>query len=121
MKNDFLNWVDQWFRDLEPLELEKAGLNPDKTAVISVDMIKGFCSVGPLASPLVSAIIPNIVELFEKSHEWGIEKYLLFQDTHSKNTPEFGSFPPHCLKGSEESETIKELKNLSFSEQFNIF
>lgn len=119
MKEDFLNWVEQWFRALKSAKL--SDFVPEKTAIVSVDMVKGFCSLGPLASPNVAAIIPEIVLLFEKSHEWGVEKYLLFQDTHSKNTPEFGSFPPHCIKGSEEAETIEELKNLPFSDQFKIF
>ena len=119
MNKQFLNWIEQWFRALKSTKL--FDFAPEKTAIVSVDMVKGFCSIGTLASPLVKGIIPAIVELFEKSHEWGIEKYLFFQDTHSKNTPEFGSFPAHCLKGSEESETIEELKHLSFSDQYKIF
>lgn len=119
MNKQFLGWIEQWFRALKPVKLSY--FEPKKTAIVSVDMVKGFCCLGPLASPHVVAIIPEIVSLFEKSHEWGVEKYLLFQDTHSKNTPEFGSFPAHCLKGSEESETIDELAGLPFADKFKIF
>ena len=121
MKNKFLIWIIQWFDGLKPLELKDVGIDPRKTALISVDMVKGFCSLGPLASGDVAGIIPAIVKLFEKGHEWGIRNFLLFQDTHDPKTPEFGSFPPHCLKGSREAETIDELKNLSFSHKFRVF
>src|SRR3989344_1775965 len=121
MNNKFLNWIDEWFAKLKPLDWGKAELDPEKTALVSVDMVKGFCSLGPLASPLVAGIIPAVVSLFEKSHSFGIRKYLLFQDTHHKETPEFSSFPEHCLSGSEESETIEELKKLPFSGSFTVF
>lgn len=31
-------------------------------------------------------------------------------DSHQKSSQEFITYPPHCLKGSEESEIIEELK-----------
>ena len=119
MNKEFLDWIEQWFSKLEPYKL--SGFEPYKSAIVSVDMVKGFCSVGPLASGNVAGIIPNIVEIFEKSYKAGITKFLLFQDTHHKGTPEFGSFPPHCIEGSEESETIDELKSLPFANKFKIF
>ena len=121
MKNDFLNWLEKWFNSLKPFKLEKADIDPRKTALVSVDMVKGFCSIGPLANSDVAAIIPAIVELFKKGYEWGIRNFLLFQDTHDSKTPEFASYPPHCLKGSKEAEIIDELKNLPFSDSFIVF
>lgn len=121
MNKEFLKWIDSWFGNLKLLDFEKSGIDPKKTALVSVDMVKGFCTVGALASPRVAAIIPAIVEVFGKSHKWGIENFLLFQDTHDSKTPEFGSFPPHCLEGSEEAETIDELRNLPFADKFKIF
>lgn len=103
------------------VKLADLKLNPQDTALISVDMVKGFCSIGPLASPDVAAIIPSIVDLCKNCYQFGIRSFLLTQDTHSKNTPEFSSYPPHCLKGSKESETIDELKNLPFADNFTIF
>lgn len=119
MNRDFLDWIEQWFRALKPVLISDFTAN--KTALISVDMVKGFCSTGPLASPKVAAIIPAVVSLFKNGHDAGINKFLLFQDTHDAKTPEFSSFPAHCVSGSEESETIDELKNLSFADQFKIF
>src|SRR3989338_1886550 len=119
MNMQFLKWIEEWYRNLKPIDL--AGFDPQKSALVSVDMVNGFCSTGSLASPLVAAMIPAIVELFEKSYKWGIREFLLFQDTHDPKTPEFGSFPSHCLQGSVEAETIDELRNLPFSEKFKIF
>ena len=121
MSIKFLDWLDEWFRELKSVRFAELYIKPDKTALVSVDMVKGFCSIGPLASDDVAAIIPDLVEFFEKSYQLGIKKYLLFQDTHDSKTPEFGSFPPHCLKGSKEAETIDELANLPFSDEFIIF
>ena len=84
-------------------------------------MVKGFCSTGPLVSPDIAAIIPEIVSLFQNSHKLGIKHFLLFQDTHHPETPEFTSYPPHCLKGSGESETIDEIAGLPFAGRFTVF
>lgn len=119
MNKDFLNWIEEWFNGLKPVNIRD--FEPKKTAIVSVDMVKGFCSIGPLASPIVAGIIPAIVLLFKKGEKYGIENFLLFQDTHDPKTPEFGSFPAHCLKGSEESETIEELQKLSVADKYKIF
>ena len=118
---EFLNWLDEWFKGLKPATFKDLKIVSGKTALVSVDMVKGFCSVGPLASPDIAAIIPEIVSLFQNSHKLGIKHFLLFQDPPHPETPEFFSYPPHCLRGSEEAETIDELKSLPFSGQFTIF
>jgi len=100
---EFLNWLDEWFKGLKPATFKDLKIVSGKTALVSVDMVKGFCSTGPLVSPDIAAIIPEIVSLFQNSHKLGIKHFLLFQDTHHPETPEFTSYPPHCLKGSGES------------------
>lgn len=117
----FLDWLDDWIKKLPPATFQDLKIDPEKTALVSVDMVKGFCSIGPLASPDIAAIIPEIVSLFKKCQVYGIKHFLLFQDTHHPETPEFSSYPPHCLRGSEEAETIDELKSLSFADKFTIF
>ena len=42
-------------------ELALAELEPDRTALASVDVIEGFHRKGALASPRVEAIIPSVV------------------------------------------------------------
>ena len=118
---EFLNWLDEWFKGLKPATFKDLKIVSGKTALVSVDMVKGFCSTGPLVSPDIAAIIPEIVSLFQNSHKLGIKHFLLFQDTHHPETPEFTSYPPHCLKGSGESETIDEIAGLPFAGRFTVF
>ncbi len=39
---------------------------------------------------------------------------MLPQDTHEPDAIEFNQWPPHCVRGTEESETVQELKDLPF-------
>lgn len=42
------------------------------------------------------------------------------QDTHTKDNPEFQSYPPHAISGTTESDMIPELANLPFADSFTI-
>lgn len=116
----FLDWLSSWRSGLETVSAREIFDKPDRTAVLSVDMIIGFCAEGPLASPRVAGIVPAVVELFVKAHEAGVTQFVLFQDTHSDDAPEFEAFGPHAIVGSRESETIPELSALPFSSAFEI-
>jgi len=117
---EFIRFLEEWMEGLKPLVLKHVIPSPRETAVISVDMINGFCHEGPLASPRVKEIIPDIVGLFKEAHKLGIQDFVLIQDTHSQDTPEFEAFPPHATQSSRESETIPELSALSFSDLFTV-
>jgi nicotinamidase-related amidase len=80
-----------------------------KNMLVVVDMVNGFINFGALADKKINDITPNIIKLIEKAKS---ENFLIvaFKDCHSENDKEFEIFPPHCLKGSEESELIPELK-----------
>ncbi len=120
----FLEWLVNWHHGRPVLELsqviEGAG-GPEKVAVLAVDVVTGFCRQGPLASERVGRIVGPIVRLFERAHELGVRHFLLPQDTHSQEAVEFMSYGPHCVGGTAESQTVPELKNLPFSDQFTIF
>lgn len=121
MKQDnFFQWLTDWEHVLPSVSLQTLQKDPKKIAVISVDMVVGFCHKGPLASPEVKSIIPDVVALFEAAHTYGVEHFLLVQDAHHHEAVEFSAFPPHCQKGSEEAETIPEIKQLSFAEKFHL-
>ena len=92
-------------------------IEPVRTAIISVDVINGFCHQGALASPRVKGIIAPIVALFEKAWKQGLRHILLPQDTHEPEAVEFGQFPPHCVRGTAEAETVPEFKALPFFDQ----
>ena len=62
----FIRFLEEWTDGLKPLVLKREVTSPQETAIISVDMINGFCHEGPLASPRVKGIIPDIVGLFKE-------------------------------------------------------
>jgi nicotinamidase-related amidase len=110
----------EWESNLPTLDMETIASDPERVALVSEDMIKGFCKEGALSSPRATAIVPNVVRLFQRAHDLGVRHFLLFQDTHDPDAVEFEAYPPHAVAGSEESETIDELAELSFSEDFTI-
>lgn len=110
----FLHYVTQWEAALPAVELSSFAAGPERVAVISVDVINGFCHSGPLASPRVKGIIGPIVRLFEHAHAAGVRHFLLTQDTHEPEAVEFGQYPAHCVRGTEESEAVPEFKALPF-------
>ena len=76
--------------------------------VIVVDMLRGFLEPGyPLYCGDASRrIIPPVLELLGRP-ETGPIVYLA--DSHAPDDLEFRMFPPHCIRGSVESELIPEL------------
>lgn len=102
--------IIQYLNQVKPLNINS--LDPSETALIVVDMVKGFTSVGPLKSPRIEALIPQIAKIMRKCIEKNISIVFL-DDAHSKNCPEFEYFPPHCIKGTEQSEVVDELKRIN--------
>jgi nicotinamidase-related amidase len=117
----FLSYVVEWKDNLEPKPLaEIINGQADKVAVISVDIINGFCYEGALASPRVASIVDPIAALFQKSYQGGIRNFILTQDTHPADAVEFANYPPHCIRGTSESETVDKFKELPFFDQFQV-
>jgi nicotinamidase-related amidase len=116
----FLDWLYQWERDLRPLSLSSLVAEPADVALVSQDLLKGFCDVGPLASERAAGIVPSVVDVFRSAHGLGVRHFLLLQDTHDPDAVEFSAYPPHCVAGSEESETIDALQKLPFSDAFTV-
>ncbi|MBW6472207.1 MAG: cysteine hydrolase [Anaerolineaceae bacterium] len=116
----FLAYLDDWIQNLPTKKLKDLVVKPEKTAIISVDVIKGFCSIGPLASPRVVGIVDPIVDLMERAWDAGVRHIILSQDTHEPNAEEFSAWPPHCIRGTEESETVDKIQRLPFFDQMMI-
>ncbi len=113
-------FVHQWLATLEPGTLEDIAPDPTTAAIFSADMINGFLHFGSLASDRVKALAPPVVSLFLAAWDHGVRDFVLCQDTHHPDTPEFNAYPPHCLEDSPESDTIPELANLPFAGSFTI-
>ena len=114
----FLDWLSSWEEDLPEASLKEVISDPSRIALVSEDMVKGFCEEGSLASPRAAGIVPAVVHLFQRAYDLGMRHFLLFQDTHDSDAVEFAAYPPHCVAGTAESETIEALKALPFSDTF---
>lgn len=119
----FLQWIDRWYRELPAAKLDEliatAG-GPERVVVFAEDVVRGFCEQGPLSSPRVKAIVAPIRQLFQAAHAAGVRRFVLPQDCHPADSPEFEQYGPHCVAGSAEAETMPELALLPFADQFEV-
>ncbi|HWK79808.1 MAG TPA: isochorismatase family protein [Thermomicrobiales bacterium] len=113
-------FVRNWLKTLNPASLAELVPDPKAGAVVSADMINGFLRKGPLSSERVNAITGPVVDLFEAAHAHGIRHFVLLQDAHGEESPEFRAYPPHAVKGTSEARTIPELEGLSFAEELTL-
>ncbi len=118
---EFTGYLSGWMDNLTAGRAADIFTDPGKVAVISVDLIKGFCSIGPLSSPRVNAIVPAVAQLFSLAHDKGVRALAFAQDTHEPDAKEFAAWPPHCVRGTAESETVEELKALPFFSEIDVF
>jgi nicotinamidase-related amidase len=117
----FLQYLEEWHGNIRDESLDALiGGKPESVAVVCVDVIVGFCKEGALASERVNGIVEPIARLFTALHARGVRHFVLPQDTHDPDAVEFMSYPPHCVRGTHESETVPELLALPFSDQFTI-
>ncbi len=82
--------------------------------VLVVDMVRGFCEEGHnlYVGPTIREIIPRVRELLREERARG--SHIIFLcDMHDPDDLEFKMFPPHCIRGSEETEIIPELQEFA--------
>lgn len=119
----FLAWVNDALSQLPALkweELEREAGGADNVAVLCVDLTNAFAKFGNLASPRVAALIEPIVRLFRLARERGVRKFILPQDCHPPEAPEFEQYGQHAMCGTDESETVQELQDLPFADLFQV-
>lgn len=111
MKRSFgaLNVIYEQIKAADKVNLKDFPAN--ETAIVVVDMINGFTREGLLKSHRIEELINPMVELLKAAKEKGIQT-LVFADSHPENSPEFATFPPHCLEGTNESEVVDEIKEV---------
>jgi len=117
----FIRWMLEWKDRLKPISLaEIIDGEPEKAGIICVDVIKGFCTVGPLSSPRVNSIVDPITRLFENAWEQGIRDVALPHDAHPEEAIEFNQYGPHCIPGTPEAEVVDEFKALPFFNRMTV-
>jgi len=119
----FLGYVDDWYESLLDARLDEviaqAG-GANRVGIFAVDLVKGFCETGPLASQRVGAIVQPIADLLRTAYEKGVRYFVLPQDSHPKQSPQFEQYGPHCVEGTREAQTVDALMALPFSGRFQI-
>jgi nicotinamidase-related amidase len=118
---EFLDYIESWQKTLPALKLFEVLKNPSSSAITSIDLTNGFCNSGALASPRVRATVQPACSLFTSAWELGLRHIVLLQDTHDQNAVEFAQWPPHCVKGTAESEAVAEIRELPFYPQMLTF
>lgn len=113
----FLDYLEDWLASLPEVTLDDVIPEPEKSAIISVDVINGFLYQGPLASPRVAPIGHAIADLMNAGWKHGLHHMLLVQEGHDGGSIEFDAFGQHGIKGTYEAETIDLIKNLPFYDQ----
>ncbi len=77
--------------------------------VLVVDMIEAFCRIGNLANPRAVKIIPRVEMLLRRKEKEGW-KIIFLADNHEPNDEEFKMFPIHAVRGTKETEIVRELQ-----------
>lgn len=95
--------------DVQGKAMSFADIIPEQTVLLIADMIKGFTHFGSLSSERVGNLVTPIETFAQKLAGLGVE-IIALADAHSQDSPEFSSYPVHCLAGSEEGELIDGLK-----------
>src|SRR5512133_1421136 len=115
-----LEYLEGWMSALPVITMRQAAPQASRAAILSVDITNGFCYEGNLSSPRVAGLVEPITRLFTQALEYGIRSIALSQDTHEPDAVEFAQFPPHCVRGSSEAQTVDAIKALPFSAQMAI-
>ncbi len=114
----YIDFLEQWLANLPARSLSSVITQPQATAILCVDVINGFCTIGPLASPRVQGIVEPIAKLFRAAYALGVRQFVLPQDAHAPSAVEFSHYPQHCVRGDVQSQTAPELAGLPFAGDF---
>lgn len=102
--------LERWLAGLGELTLD----DPANSAVACVDVIEGFTRIGPLASPRVDAVVPNVHQLLRAGLDAGVPpgQIALIVDAHPEGAEEFRAFVPHAVRGTAQARLVPELRDL---------
>ncbi len=116
----FLIFLEDWYTHLSGLSLAEVLAQPERAAIVSIDVIQGFCTAGPLASARVGRIVEPVSRLFQSAWAAGLRNIVLVQEAHDPQALEFEAWPPHCVRGTEEAQTVEAIKRLPFFDQMTV-
>jgi nicotinamidase-related amidase len=68
----------------------------------------------------VNRIVGPIAQLFETAWAQGVRDIALTQDTHPEDAVEFAQYGAHCVRGTEQAETVATFKALPFFDRLTV-
>ena len=104
-----LKEYEQYLSSLPFICTEK--IESEKTVFVMVDIINGFIREGVLHDKEIENIITPVKAFLEYCKRKNI-KSIAFSDCHSEDSCEFATFPPHCIKGSNECKIVGDLSKI---------
>ena len=104
-----LKEYEQYFSSLPFICTEK--IESEKTVFVMIDIINGFIREGVLHDKEIENIIIPVKAFLEYCKRKNI-KSIAFSDCHSEDSCEFATFPPHCIKESNECKIVDELTQI---------
>jgi len=116
----FFDWLACWYDELPSATFHEICPNPSTAALLVEDLLIGFCREGPLASDRVDTIVQPTAALFQRAYDEGVTRFVVSRDVHDEEAPEFEAWPPHCVRGTKESDLVPEIAKLPFASQFRI-
>lgn len=114
-----MNISDKSFQSLEYMlniinnkpKLKVLSMDIKTSTLIIIDMVNGFVKEGNLSSKNVYNLNIKISKFLKFCYKINM-KCIAFADSHKKTSPEFDSYPKHCIEGTYESEITDELKKI---------
>ena len=107
-----LNAFKNWKKEISQLSTTSAETFADrKTGLVIVDMVNGFLTEGVLSSPRSASVLPAVENLLKTANAYKMP-VVAFADCHEPDCIEFQSFPPHCIRGTSESEIAESLQEI---------
>ncbi len=116
----FLHFLEDWYTHLPEMPLAQLLAEPERAAIVSIDVIQGFCTAGPLASARVGQIVEPVTRLFRAAWAAGLRSIVLVQEAHDPQALEFEAWPPHGVRGTEEAQTVEPIRRLPFFDQLQV-
>jgi nicotinamidase-related amidase len=118
-EQEFFSWLgDEFLPSLPEFSWAEFG-EPASVAVLVVDLVRGFCHMGPLASPRVEALVQPTAAFLQDAAARGVGHIWYCCDEHPPDSPEFHAFPPHCVAGTAESDLHPELAALGLGRRIS--
>jgi nicotinamidase-related amidase len=89
---------------------DRVEIDPDRTALLIIDMQNDFVSEGgKLVVPDAAATVPTIARLRDRARRAGVRVFYT-QDSHPPGDPEFAIWGEHALEGTQGWRIVDDLK-----------